>query len=75
MKYVKLIIFIIIAVSIARCSTTPVPYSLAADGDKTAAVNIVRGNPGLRTCVQRRLSKVWACEIINIFSSCSVLIS
>jgi hypothetical protein len=49
MKYMKLIIpIIIMAVSIAGCSTTPVPYSFAIDGAETAAISIMSGNPGLR---------------------------
>jgi hypothetical protein len=44
----KMITFIItILVSIAGCSTTPVPYSFAADGVETATISIVNGNPGL----------------------------
>jgi hypothetical protein len=43
----KQIAFIIIAASILGCSSTPVPYSFAADGEETATMNIVAGNPGL----------------------------
>ncbi|MDR2796091.1 MAG: hypothetical protein LBB47_05205, partial [Spirochaetaceae bacterium] len=48
MKYVKLISIVIIGISIVSCSTTsPAPYSFAADEAETAKLNIVRGNPGL----------------------------